>query len=832
GVIVKLAGGETELAAALEAGRTAGFPAAWRAVGVRQGRRIFASSPRGELDRVWKLDLDPGADAEAAARRLSGSGLAEWAEADGWMRIADSSSELQVSGFELRAPSQELSQPETRNPKLATRNSPNDPDYGTQWGLEKIASPAAWDAETGDSSVWIAVVDTGVDLDHPDLADQIVQVANADLVNGDSDPSDDNGHGTHVAGIAAAAANNVEGGAGVCWGCRILPIKALDSSGYGSFSTIATAIQLAADSGARVINLSLGSTSSSQAVATAVGYARESGAVLIGAAGNNGATTTFYPAGYEGVLAVAATDEADARWTWSNYGDWVDLAAPGKAIWSTLFDNTYASWNGTSMAAPFVSGVAGLLLSRNPSWSEGLVREQLRRTTDVLGDTSLGTGRLNAARTLTVTPVPEVSVVSVTVDDSSGGDGDGEADPGETVTLEVTLRNGYGDVSAVTGTLAESSADVTVTDGAGSFGTLAATVEMTNGSDPFAIAVSGTGGVTASFTLALSGEGSWSDSLGFDLVLGGGEALPAVIATDRTLQSGRTYEVVGNTLVMSGATLTIESGVTLRFERDSTGFPWSLEVQGGLVANGTEEAPIVIEAPVGTSNMVLVPAGEFVMGCEGTQGSSTCEGDEAPVHAVYLDAYFIDKYEVTAAQYQSCVDAGACTATALHEYPCTYGDPGMEDRPINCVDWDQATAFCATILKRLPTEAEWEKAARGTDQRIFPWGNPDPDCTRVSYFYCTAGLMPVGSYPTGVSPYGAYDMAGNVLEWVSDWYGDDYYAQSSYQDPAGPASGSQRVIRGGSWGSTAAYIRAADRGAYYPTNWTNPSLGFRCAWSP
>ncbi|MBI2572174.1 MAG: SUMF1/EgtB/PvdO family nonheme iron enzyme, partial [Candidatus Schekmanbacteria bacterium] len=589
-----------------------------------------------------------------------------------------------------------------------------------------------------------------------------------------------------------------------------------------------------ADSGARVINLSLGSTSSSQAVATAVGYARESGAVLIGAAGNNGATTTFYPAGYEGVLAVAATDEADGRWTWSNYGDWVDLAAPGKAIWSTLFDNTYASWNGTSMAAPFASGVAGLLLSRNPSWSEGLVREHLRRTTDALGDTSLGTGRLNAARTLSVTPVPEVSVVSVTVDDSSGGDGDGEADPGETVTLEVTLRNGYGDVSGVTGTLAKSSADATVTDGAGIFGTLAATVEVTNGSDPFAIAVSGTGGVTASFTLALSGEGSWSDSRGFDLVLGGGEALPAVIATDRTLESGRTYEVVGNTLVMSGATLTIESGVTLRFPRHSPGIAWSLEVQGGLVASGTEEAPIVIEAPVDSSNMVLVPAGEFVMGCDGTTPADSCLYlDEGPVHAVNLDAYYIDTYEVTASQYKACVDRGACTA-ANTGGPCTYNVGGKETHPINCVYWEQARAFCAAVGKRLPTEAEWEKAARGADQRIFPWGDTSPDCTYANFDnggQCVGETTPVGSYPLGVSPYGAFDMAGNVWEWVSDWYDSGYYAQSPYQNPSGPSSGSTRVLRGGSWNNNATTIRSANRTRYYPTN-GGSGLGFRCARIP
>ncbi|MBI2566299.1 MAG: SUMF1/EgtB/PvdO family nonheme iron enzyme [Candidatus Schekmanbacteria bacterium] len=231
--------------------------------------------------------------------------------------------------------------------------------------------------------------------------------------------------------------------------------------------------------------------------------------------------------------------------------------------------------------------------------------------------------------------------------------------------------------------------------------------------------------------------------------------------------------------------------------------------------------------PVGDE--VLVPAGEFQMGCDGTTPADSCDsyGDEDPVHAVNLDAYYIDTYEVTSAQYKSCVTAGSCTA-ANTGGSCTYNASGKEQHPINCVDHYQATAYCAYAGRRLPTEAEWEKAARGTDQRIFPWGDTSPDCTYANHDYCVGATTPVGSYPLGVSPYGAFDMAGNVFEWVSDWYDSGYYSQSPYQNPPGPSSGSHRVNRGGSWNFSATWLRSADRYWNYPTYWYH-DIGFRCA---
>ncbi|MBI2567172.1 MAG: S8 family serine peptidase [Candidatus Schekmanbacteria bacterium] len=480
--------------------------------------------------------------------------------------------------------------------------TPDDPDFSDQWGLHNtgqtggtagadIDAPEAWDLETGDASVLIAILDTGVDLDHPDLADKIVPVAGADVVNGDSDPSDDNGHGTHVAGIAAAGSDNAEGGAGVCWGCRIVPVKVLDASGYGTYSQIASGIQLAADSGARVINLSLGSTASSETVRLAVQYAQGKGAVVVGAAGNNDSTSPFYPADFEGVLAVAATDADDARWGFSNRGEWMDVAAPGHQIWSTLLDNTYASWSGTSMAAPFVAGVAGLLLSQNPGWSQGLVVEQIRRTADSLSDSTLGKGRVNARQALATTPAPEVSLVGVKVDDSVGGDNDGEADPGESVALIVTLGNAYGDLVDVTGTLATVSADVVeLTKTTGTFGALAAGQEATNEADAFTLTVGGTGGVAASFTVALAAAGGWTGQVSFEVTLGGGETLDDVFS-DRTLLAGRTYEIVKNVSVVAGATLTIQAGARLRYRGN-----YLVLANGGIDAQGTASEPVVVDA--------------------------------------------------------------------------------------------------------------------------------------------------------------------------------------------------------------------------------------------
>ncbi|MGD0750899.1 MAG: S8 family serine peptidase [Anaerolineales bacterium] len=238
---------------------------------------------------------------------------------------------------------------------------PNDPDWGNQYGLLAIHAPQGWDLNTGSSAVTIAIVDTGVDLDHVDLAGKIVP--GFDFVNNNNHPQDDDAqsHGTHVAGIAAAETNNGIGIAGVSWGAQIMPVKVLNSGGFGTYENVAAGIVWAADHGAEVINLSLGGSMPSSVLKDAVNYAYAKGVTLVAAAGNSGSNSVLYPARYPHVIAVAATDSTNNRASFSNYGPEIDVAAPGVDIYSTNLGDNYGYLSGTSMAAPFVSGLVAIL---------------------------------------------------------------------------------------------------------------------------------------------------------------------------------------------------------------------------------------------------------------------------------------------------------------------------------------------------------------------------------------------------------------------------------------------------------------------------------------
>ncbi len=223
-----------------------------------------------------------------------------------------------------------------------------------------------------------------------------------------------------------------------------------------------------------------------------------------------------------------------------------------------------------------------------------------------------------------------------------------------------------------------------------------------------------------------------------------------------------------------------------------------------------------------TPGMVTVPAGPFWMGCNDAVDSE-CKPDEKPYHEVTLSAFEIDRTEVPYSEYQKCVDAGACTHT-----PCV---PSTADEPAVCVFAEGADEYCAWVGKRLPTEAEWEKAARGDDGRKYPWGNQEPDCTLANDAACGEKAMPVDSLPAGASPYGALNMSGNVSELVADCYSADYYANSPSVDPL--ASGSDcalgaRVRRGGNWHASSCPLRVSARcSAGQPEDYF--VLGFRCA---
>ena len=250
-----------------------------------------------------------------------------------------------------------------------------------------------------------------------------------------------------------------------------------------------------------------------------------------------------------------------------------------------------------------------------------------------------------------------------------------------------------------------------------------------------------------------------------------------------------------------------------------------------LFSCASEKEDNALLAANSPGEMVSVPAGKFMMGCVG--GDSNCQPNEKPYHEVVLDAYSIDKHEVTVSEYVACILAGKCT-NPNSGYGCNFGIADRKKHPVNCVDWSQAKAYCEFAGKRLPTEAEWEKAARGTDGRIYPWGNTSPTCNYAVMNEGNAGCgrnstWDVCSKTSGNSPYGACDMAGNVWEWVADWYSESYYTSAAVSNPQGPGSGQYRVLRGGSWFYINDGLRASYRLINVPSIWDYYFFGFRCA---
>ncbi|MGH2408152.1 MAG: carboxypeptidase regulatory-like domain-containing protein [Candidatus Limnocylindrales bacterium] len=390
--------------------------------------RSAAAQSSGDLVLV-KVRAGRGADAKAALHKRHGGTVVGEISRLGVQVVRVGNGQARDAARGYRGDSDvAFAEPDAT---VSATDVPNDPYYSSQWGLAKIGAPGAWSMTHGSSSVVVAVLDSGVSTSQPDVAGKVVMSQNFS----DSTTLDDiYGHGTHVAGIAAAATNNGTGGAGVGYSVSIANVKVLGDNGTGLYSAVSSGIIWAADHGADVINMSLGGTASSSTLQSAIDYAWNKGVVVVAAAGNGATSAPFYPAYYSNVIAVAATDNLDHLASFSDYGDWVDVAAPGVSIYSTV-PGGYGYKSGTSMASPFVAGLAGLLFSRvSDTNGNGRLNDEVRSRIESTADSvglPIGGGRIDANQAAQgSTSAPTTGTISGTVSDAQ----DGSAIAGATVS--------------------------------------------------------------------------------------------------------------------------------------------------------------------------------------------------------------------------------------------------------------------------------------------------------------------------------------------------------------------------------------------------------------
>ena len=387
-----------------------------------------------DYDSLLVQFRDTNAANASIGQSIAGTRIDSQLTTDGWYSVSvpTGTSMQQALAFWQSHPNVAIVTPDF---ELTTQSIPNDPSFGSLWGLSNNGSQGgllnadiniepAWALGTA-TSIVTAVIDTGVDYTHPDLASNIWtntdevagngidddgngfvdDVRGWDFVNNDSDPMDDNGHGTHVAGPIGAVGNNGVGVTGVAWTASIMPLKFLDQSGSGSLSDAIKAIQYARVNGAKIINASWGGGGFSSALQSAISQFITSGGLFVAAAGNettNNYVTPSYPANYQGVISVGASTRTDTRASFSNYGTSVDVFAPGQSILSTLPGNRYGSLSGTSMATPQVAGALALLWGQNPTLSATTISQALINSTDnVLRASNSTHGRINVGAAAT-----------------------------------------------------------------------------------------------------------------------------------------------------------------------------------------------------------------------------------------------------------------------------------------------------------------------------------------------------------------------------------------------------------------------------------------------
>ncbi len=588
---------------------------------------------RPSLHNIYKLTVKDPSKQFDAIQALRGDPNVVYAEPDYIYSIVDDKPE---SGIITPQGIQEYlnEHGDVHHPKSPNVVSPGDPLYSQQWAIPAVHADAVWDTTTGDLSQIIAFLDTGVDWHHPDLTANIwINTAEADgvagidddhdgyvddihgwdFINNDNDPSDDNSHGTHVAGIACAVGNNGIGIAGVDWHARIMPVKVFQSNGQGDVATITQGIYYAAMKGATVINMSFGSYAKSLTMENALQYAYAQ-CVLVAAAGNDGASIyppplgPFYPAAFSFVLGVQAGDalgnstppgfsnyDPDGP-IYSAYSDLLnyELKAPGSGIISTVPNGNYRVYSGTSMATPIVAGCVALYELLHPGESQELMLGNLINTEGTY---------IDIFSALNVSGEPKLSFVSNTVVDTLDGDGDGRVDAGETIQLWFTLRNTWAQsdsvfVSIGFGEYEDTSIAQILIDKA-LVGSISPYAIRTNEHNPLEIHFNSniTNNRNVVFEASTWGKGS-SDTVKQEVVLTveNGTQVGGIISSNTVWTPDRLYLVKDNLRVASGVTLTILPGTHIVFYQGKL-----MDVWGTLIAAGVPDSLIDVSGyPSGT----------------------------------------------------------------------------------------------------------------------------------------------------------------------------------------------------------------------------------------
>jgi len=468
------------------------------------------SDPYG-MARIVEVSADPDMDPAVFVSRLQSLKEVEYAEPKYRKSIKRNSGFYRGQSFPMGG--DEL---------------PNDPFFPLQWALPYINAPAAWDIVTGDSAVVIANVDLGVDLDHPDLAQilwrnlpelegtpgvdddgngWIDDIYGWDFVDDDPDPRPSEGdfHGTHTAATAIAATDDGIGVAGIARDCRLMSVRA--GTGSEIFQGY-TGIYYAAHSGAKVISLSWGGYGYSQFEQDVVMDAQAHGCVLVAAAGNESTSSEHYPSAFDAVVGVAAIDQTGQKAEFSNYGIWVDIAAPGVNILSAIPGNDWAYASGTSMAAPVVAGVAALVASLHPEWDSQELISAVIASGEPIDDSNpffgsgLGAGAINAFRAVDGGR-GGIALDSIIFDDSIGGDGDAIPDPGESIRLLAWIRNDHASETLVTGEIMADDPGLTITANLSNFGAMPSGQSASNAANPFQFSIDPSAQRNQRFRLAL-----------------------------------------------------------------------------------------------------------------------------------------------------------------------------------------------------------------------------------------------------------------------------------------------------------------------------------------